>query len=336
MDTMQFNKISAAILVSGISFFMAGRIGDLLVPEKHLDKTAIKIEEPKAAAPAAAPVAPEVPLPVLLSKADPADGQKAFAAAGCVACHSFNDGGKNGIGPNLYGIVGRKIAAGQGYTYSAALSGKGGEWSYEQLNAWIAKPAGFAAGTKMTYAGLADAKKRADIIAWLRTLSPSPVALPVVAAAAAAPVPPAAASAASAPVAASAAPAPAAAPAPEVSFNALLASADVAAGQSSFMKLGCIACHSFAQGGKNGVGPNLYGVVGQPQASHEGYTYSAALQGKKGKWTYDELNAWLAKPAVYAPGTKMSYAGVADAKVRANVIAYLRTLSASPEPLPTP
>ena len=327
MDTMQLNKISAAVLVSGIAFFMAGRIGDLLVPETHLEKSAIKIEPPKAAAPAAPAAAPELPLAVLLSKADPADGQKGFAAAGCVACHSFNDGGKNGIGPNLYGIVGRKIAAGQGYSYSTALAGKGGEWSYEQLSAWLVKPAAFAPGTKMTYAGLADSKKRADIIAWLRTLSPTPMALPVVAAAAPAVV----AAAASAP-----APSSAAAPAAEQSLNALIAGGDSAAGQSSFMKLGCIACHSFAQGGKNGVGPNLYGVVGQPAASHEGYAYSAALSAKKVKWTYEELNAWLTKPAAYAAGTKMSYAGVADPKIRANVIVYLRSLSASPEPLPTP
>jgi cytochrome c len=116
----------------------------------------------------------------------------------------------------------------------------------------------------------------------------------------------------------------------------MLASADVAAGQASTLRLGCIACHSFGEGGKSGIGPNLYGIVGRAQASHEGYTYSAALAAKKGTWTYDELNAWLTKPAAYAAGTKMTYAGVPDAKVRANVVAYLRTLSAAPEPLPTP
>ena len=314
MDTTQLNKISAAVLVSGIAFFMAGRIGDLLIVDTQPKKSAILIEEPKAPV-AAAPA--ELPFTALLAKADPADGQKAFLAAGCVACHSFNDGGKNGLGPNLYGVVGRKIASHEGYTYSAALSGKTGEWTYEQINTWITKPAAFAPGTKMTYAGLGDAKKRADIIAWLRTLSASPMALPVVAAS-------------------TGAAAGAAAPAGGQSFAALLASADAAAGQTSTLRLGCIACHSFNEGGKNGLGPNLYGVVGRDQASHEGYTYSAALSAKKGKWTYDELNAWLTKPAAYAAGTKMTYAGVADEKVRANVVAYLRTLSAAPEPLPTP
>ena len=101
------------------------------------------------------------------------------------------------------------------------------------------------------------------------------------------------------------------------------------------MKLGCIACHNFAQGGKNGVGPNLYGVVGSVQGAHnETYSYSAALKAKGGKWDYAELNKWLTKPSAYAPGTKMSYAGVADPKVRADVISYLRTLSDTPLPLP--
>ncbi len=77
------------------------------------------------------------------------------------------------------------------------------------------------------------------------------------------------------------------------------------------------------------------GVVGAPRAHHEGYAYSAALKGKEGDWTYAELDKWLLKPSAYAPGTKMSFAGVADPKVRADVIAYLRSLSANPEPLPT-
>jgi cytochrome c len=100
------------------------------------------------------------------------------------------------------------------------------------------------------------------------------------------------------------------------------------------MQLGCVACHSFNEGGKNGLGPNLYNVVGQPKAAHEGYSYSAALKGKGGAWSYEELNAWLTKPATFAAGTKMSFAGVPNAQTRANVIAYLRTLSASPVAMP--
>ncbi len=114
----------------------------------------------------------------------------------------------------------------------------------------------------------------------------------------------------------------------------LLAAAEVKAGQAATAKLGCVACHTFTEGGKAGLGPNLYGVVGAAHGHMEGYGYSAALKGKEGAWTFDELNKWLTKPAAYAPGTKMTFAGVANAEQRANVIAYLNTLSASPLPIP--
>jgi cytochrome c len=181
----------------------------------------------------------------------------------------------------------------------------------------------------MTFAGLPDPKKRADVIAYLRSLSASPEPLPAVPAGAAAP-------AAAAPAAAAAAAAAAPAAGAEPPFETLLASADPVKGESDTKKLGCVACHTFAQGGKNGLGPNLYGVVGAPVAEVSGYTFSAALKAKAagGPWTFAELNEWLTKPAAYAPGTKMTFAGIKDAAQRAEVIAYLRTLSDKPEPLP--
>lgn len=319
MDTMQVNKVFAAVLVSGIAFFVAGRLGTVLVPDHKLAKTAIKIDPP-AGLIAAAP-APEVPLATLLASADVKAGATQFGAAGCVACHSVNDGGKAGVGPNLYGVVGATEGGREGYAYSAALKGKGGKWGFEQLNTWLIKPAAYAPGTKMSYAGLPDAKKRADIIAYLNSLSANPLPMPKAEAVAATAIIPSASPAAAAPAAGE-------------PIGVLLAKADTAAGQKSTLTLGCIACHSFNDGGKNGLGPNLYNVVAHPVAAREGYVYSAALKGKGGEWGYDNLSAWLAKPTTYAPGTKMSFAGIADAQTRANVIAYLRSLSPSPVPLP--
>ncbi len=113
-----------------------------------------------------AAAAPEVPIETLLASADPAKGADVFKQ--CQSCHTIEAGGAAGIGPNLHAIVGKPIAA-QGFAYSDALKGHGGEWSFQNLNEWLHKPAKFASGTKMTFAGLADAQKRADVIAYLNS-----------------------------------------------------------------------------------------------------------------------------------------------------------------------
>jgi cytochrome c len=120
----------------------------------------------------------------------------------------------------------------------------------------------------------------------------------------------------------------------EADFATLLASADAAAGEKVFSK--CKSCHSVEQGGKNKVGPNLWSVVGRPKASADGFAYSDALGGLGGEWGYEDLAAFLASPKEYAPGNKMTFAGLKKIDARAAVIAYLRENGENPPPLPTP
>lgn len=319
MESMEFNKICAAVLTAGIAFSALGVISDDLSHPERLKESVLKIKgaEPSAAAaPAAAPGLP--PIAPLLAKADPAAGE-AYTHKICIACHNFNAGGSNKVGPLLYGVVGRDKASYAGYTYSSALKGKGGKWTFADLNIWLHKPSAYAPGTKMAYAGLDNDQMRANVIDYLRTLSPTPEPLPPVTAADLAPPPSAAA------------PAPAAPTLPPL--EPLLAKADPARGEAYTHKI-CIACHNFNAGGTNKVGPLLYGVVGRDKASYPGFTYSTALKSKGGKWTFADLNIWLHKPSAYAPGTKMAYAGLDNDQLRADLIDYLRTLSPNPEPLP--
>lgn len=117
----------------------------------------------------------------------------------------------------------------------------------------------------------------------------------------------------------------------ELPIATRLASADIAKGAEGFKK--CTACHTIAQGGANGIGPNLYATVGKPHGHMAGFAFSDALKGVPGNWTFDALDAWLKSPRKYAPGTKMTFAGIADGQERANVIAYLNS-EGSNLPLP--
>jgi len=114
----------------------------------------------------------------------------------------------------------------------------------------------------------------------------------------------------------------------------LLAKADVARGGENAAKK-CQFCHTFTKGGRNLVGPNLWGVVGRPKASEAGFNYSAAMKAKGGNWTIDDLNQYITNSRGFIPGTNMAFAGILRRDERADVIAYLNTLSDNPAPLPT-
>ena len=118
----------------------------------------------------------------------------------------------------------------------------------------------------------------------------------------------------------------------------LLATADATAGEAVYKK--CVSCHTDTKGGPNKVGPNLYGLIDRPIATHEGFAYSAAMKdfskGGSEVWSYEHLNHFLAAPKKYVAGTAMGFAGLKKDEERANLIAYLRTMADAPVPLPTP
>jgi cytochrome c len=119
---------------------------------------------------------------------------------------------------------------------------------------------------------------------------------------------------------------------PEQPIAALLGSADVERGKTSAQK--CSACHTFDKGGKNMVGPNLWGVVGRQKASEAGFNYSAAFKALKGNWTIDDINQFITNPKAAVPGTNMTFAGVPRATERADLLVYLNSLADNPAPLP--
>ncbi len=244
--------------------------------------------------------AAETPIEALLATGDAAKGEALFKK--CTSCHTINQGGANGIGPNLYGVMGTGIGKhAAGFAYSAALSGKGGNWDWANMNAWLQSPKKFADGTKMTFAGLSSAEDRANLMVYLNAQGAN-LPLP--------PVPAAPAGAEGA----------AAAPA---SVDDLVAAADPAKGEAVFKK--CTSCHTINAGGANGIGPNLNGIVGAPVGKHAaGFAYSADLAAKGGNWDAATLDAWLTSPKKFASGTKMTFAGLSKPEDRAALIAYLK------------
>lgn len=177
---LEFNKLAASVLVAGIIAMTTGYVTNALYkPEVNPEKRGFQIEVAENAdAGGAAETKDEGPVNILayMSAADAAAGEGLVKK--CTACHGFDKGGAHKIGPNLYGILGRDIASASGFAYSDGLKSLPGNWGFQQLSEFLTKPKDYAPGTKMVFAGLKKPEQRANLIAYLRSLSDSPVAIP--------------------------------------------------------------------------------------------------------------------------------------------------------------
>jgi cytochrome c len=350
MNSMTIAKYGGAACVMLLAYLVLNFImHDGLFHPEQLETAAYKIETDGEGGGGGGEAAPT--LPELLAAADLGKGEKVFKK--CGACHKI-EAGANGVGPSLWNVVGRDIGSIDGFAYSGDLSDMEGNWTWDKLDAFITNPKGFAPGTKMGFAGLKKPEDRANVLAYLNQSGDAPIDLPAVEAAAApaeAPVETAAAvegaveSATDAVAEAAESATEAAAEAVEGATEAVSEAAEsatdaaaaagaavvaavsgepdpalVEAGEKVFRK--CKACHKL-EPGANGVGPSLAGVVGKDIASAEGFKYSDALMGLDGSWDAAKLDEFLAKPKDFAPGTKMSFAGLKDEADRAAIIAYL-------------
>jgi cytochrome c len=179
MDSLEFNKITAAVLIALILGITATIISESLISPKYLEKNILVIEGVGAETPAAGAQSEAAKLEEitpLLATASAENGEK--IAKRCLQCHGFEKGGAHKLGPNLWGIVGAKHAHAADYPYSKALKEKPGQWDFESLNHFLYKPKEYVPGTKMSFAGLSKAQERADLIAYLNNQSDSPQSFP--------------------------------------------------------------------------------------------------------------------------------------------------------------
>ena len=179
MGGMEFNKIFAALLVAGIVASLSGFMAkELTASGGHGEHEFAYPIEGASGAGGAGPKKVDMPKPILdmIAGADPARGQKLTRA--CAACHTFEKGGPDGTGPNMWNVMNRGIGTHGGFSYSDTLANHGGEWTYAMLNKFLWKPKKVMEGTKMNFIGLKKPEDRADVVAYLRTLEDNPPPLP--------------------------------------------------------------------------------------------------------------------------------------------------------------
>ena len=181
MDSFEINKIIASILLVALLIIGISKISNIIFKVNKLDSSAYKVELPDDGAKQISEkntvkADDKVDISALMALGDIAHGEKVFKK--CSACHSIEAGGGNKIGPALYNVVGRKIAAVEDYKYSKALVEYKKNWSFEELNGFLIKPQKWIKGTKMAYAGLRKEKDRASVILYLNKNSDNPLPLP--------------------------------------------------------------------------------------------------------------------------------------------------------------
>ena len=215
-----------------------------------------------------------------LAEGDIAKGKK--LAKKCKSCHTMNEGGKNGLGPNLFGIIGASAGAVEGFKYSKAMSSSGILWDEATFNDFILKPKAVVAGTKMSFKGIKKATQREDLLAYFQTLRNED----------------------------------------DIQGTA---SGNAEEGKRVADK-NCVVCHSFEEGGKVVFGPNLFGIVGKPAASIEGFKYSDALKNSGLVWTDTNLVGFVSDPEQFVKGTTARFPGLKSAQEKADILTYMKSL----------
>ena len=179
MDSFEINKIVAAVLMVALLVIGIGKLSDVIFHVEKPEKPgyAVDVEEVTTVSTSTnATVEEKVDIAALMAMGDVTIGEKVFKK--CAACHSIVKGGKNNIGPALYNVVGRKTGVVSDYKYSKALASYDKEWTFEELNGYLIKPAKWVKGTKMAFAGLRKEKDRASVIKYLNQNSDNPLPLP--------------------------------------------------------------------------------------------------------------------------------------------------------------